>query len=271
VGEGKVIDEKILVSTGLSKEVVLKEIKLSELLSDANAAFSEAGKKYAVFGGTAINKVYLENPRFSEDVDVHLFDASLREARGCLEKMSGVRVEKPRRLFKEFYRFPLHYSFEEEGVGDDFINFDVALGLKKPKSAIVWGKTKSFLAKRGFPIPSASIPTYEVETFIAMKLLAIASRTEGKDLYDLNSLLAQKTFEASKVFTELYRYHDSLFDFQRVDKFFFEKILRDVKNADEKKLKRCDAFIPAENRVDWSVLKAQLAFLVKTKLAKKFR
>ncbi|MFH0973949.1 MAG: nucleotidyl transferase AbiEii/AbiGii toxin family protein [Candidatus Micrarchaeota archaeon] len=264
------IDERIFLATGLSKTVVLKELKLSELLSHANAVFSAAGRKHAVFGGTAINKAYLDNPRFSEDVDMHLFGASERQARDLLEKLPGVRVEAPQRLFKEFLRFPIRYSFEEEGV-DDVINFDVALGLKAPKSTVVWMEARSFLAKHGVLVPSALIPTYEVETLIAMKLLAAASRAEGKDLYDLNALLAEKNFDAGKVFTELYRYSDALFDFQRVDAFFFEKIMDGVRNASVNELRRFDAFIPVENRVDWSALKNQLLFSLETKLAKKFK
>ncbi|OIO26593.1 hypothetical protein COX85_00685 [Candidatus Micrarchaeota archaeon CG_4_10_14_0_2_um_filter_55_9] len=263
------INEKILFATGLTRDFACKELKLNEVLGEWNHVCLTNGANYALFGGTAINKVYLGNSRFSEDLDLHLFNASLKQATGLVKQLSGVKPGKSRRLFKAFHRFPLHYSVEEEGVEDDVINLDLSLSLKEPGSKIVLCKTRSFLNSYGLPVASLSIPTYELETLVAMKLLALTSRSEGKDFYDLTGLL-QLDFKPTKVFEELRVYNNSLFNFTRLDEHFFDRVLHHVDNASANELKRFDAFILSPHKPDWRVLKARLTHLIKTKLANRY-
>lgn len=264
------IDEKILVETGLSPAFVLKEAKLVEFLSRLDSACSGQGVKYALFGGTAINKTWLGQSlqRFSEDLDVHLFGCSLPKASQIISSLGAEKTSPPQQLFKEFYRFKLSYSDAELGVVDDFVNFDASLQLSAPKTKLVTRTARSFLSNYGFFLPSPSVYTYPAETLVAMKLLALGSRSAGKDFYDLYQLLKTVPFDSSVAMGEVHKYQGSLFDFQVARPEHLKQAVGSMKKTSDKELAKYDSFITIENRPDWSLLKRELARLVKTRFAK---
>lgn len=261
------IDEKIVFESGFSSTTILKEVKVCEFLSNLDRACAHVQQKYALFGGTATNKIYLQKEqRFSEDLDVHLFGCDTKKALRLAKVLGAEKVEGPMRIFQEFYRFKLYYSDEDLGIKEDFVSLDVGLKFKYPLTSLVQAKTRSFLQKYGFYVPLPVISTYPVETLIANKLLALKSRFEGKDYYDLYYLLKDTSFSRGKVLGELHKYKNSFFDFQQVGPVFLKELLLQVKNSSEKKLAEIDPFILAGNRPNWGLLKKDLVRLIKTKI-----
>ncbi len=265
------IDEKILIGTGLSREFIYKEQKLNRILADLNSVCLERGARYALFGGTAVNKIYLDCPRFSEDLDFHLFNTSPSKTQELLESISGVFVGKPERIFRGFYRFPLQYSDASQGIRSDVINADINLSLKKPVSKVVFARTKSFIEKYDVEYASGvRIPTYKIETLIAMKLLALSSRCEGKDLFDVWGLFSLE-FDVAVVMDELFKYQSSFFDFFRITPGFFSDLIELLKTSSESKLSKYDSFILMSNRPDWSSVKTDVIQLISTRFLPRFR
>jgi len=261
-----VFDDRVLLETGLTRGVLSRELRLNELLNDFSNACLDEGVNCALFGGTAINKIYLKGAaRFSEDLDMHAFSCSKKKVSSLLEDLS-FDVKGPARIFKEFYRWVL--GFEEDGV-PLAINLDCGLAYKAPLSKVVFGRTQSFLNSYGFRLPALRIPSYGPETLAAMKCLALMSRAEGKDYYDLHGLLKTQDLDVPKALGEAYKYKGALFDFVTVNDSFFEDVGRRIEETDAKDLRQCDVFIPIARRPDWESLKNELAFLVKKKLCKK--
>jgi len=259
------VSRKLLMETGLSASALSREVKLNEVLNDFNNACLDAGVDYALFGGTAINKLYLsEETRFSEDLDLHVFNSTKKKVESLLKELNGV-LKGPTRIFKEFYRWGL--TFEDEDLGGvESLNFDVGIGFKESPSEIVFRKSKSFLNDFGVPIASLRIPTYSAEAMVAMKCLALNSRAIGKDYYDLHHLLKTREINSSKALGEAYAFKDSLFDFVKISDGFYGEVLKRVQETDVKELRGCDAFIPIAYRPDWAALKNELVWLVKSKL-----
>ncbi len=261
------IEEKILVETGLSPAFVLKEAKLMEFLGRLDSACARQGVKYALFGGTAINKTCLEPSlqRFSEDLDVHFFGCSLPKVLQVASALGAEKTGNPEQIFKEFHRIRLSYSDAELGVAEDFVNLDAGLGIPAPKTKLVTKNAKSFLSKYGFFVSSPAIYTYPAETLIAMKLLATGSRSAGKDLYDLYQLLKTVPFDASVAMGEMHKYQGSLFDFQVARPEHLKQAIDSIKKMPEKELEKYGSFIALPNRPNWSILKKDLARLIKIK------
>lgn len=263
-------EDKMVLETGLPRTLLVKEWKLLQFMSSFDNASLSLKIDYSLFGGTAINKAYLgKAQRFSEDFDIHVF-GSFEKASMIIKSLGVKSVVGPSRIFKNFYRWELHYSDLESKVRDDCVNVDVML-LDKKLTETVRVKLHSFLedADRRFSI-TASAFTYPAETLIALKLLALHSRAEGKDYYDLYYMLSSVDFDSSKVLREVHKYKASLFDFQRVGKDFFEECVSKVRSAEESKLVAADTYVLAEKRPDWHSLKRDLARLLKLKLSKSF-
>ena len=261
-------EDKIVLETGLPRTLLLKEWKLLQFLSYFDNACLSSKIEYSLFGGTAINKAYLgKAQRFSEDLDVHVF-CSFEKASMIVKSLEAERVTGPSRIFRDFYRWELHYSDSESGVADDYMSIDVML-LERKLTETTRVRLHSFLedAGRSFSI-TASTFTYPPETLIALKLLALQSRAQGKDYYDLYYLLSSVEFERSKVLMEVHKYKSSLFDFQTVDRNFFEQCVKKVRLAEEHELEAADAYILADKKPDWTALKKDLARLLKLKLMK---
>lgn len=257
-----------MLETGLSKSFLLKEIKLNEALNDWVSLSATHGIDYSLFGGTAANKIYLDNQRFSEDIDLFVYGSTPKKIFSLLGKeMKGFkRVKPPSRIFRQCFRCALHYSIPEEGIEDDEINFDVNFNLKHAKSERVLAEPKSFLNAAGFIVRNAPVSTFKEATLAAMKLLCVNGREEGKDYYDLFRLLQKNFFKKSEVMSEAYKYHDSFFDFAWFNESFLSDAVNAVERADAKKLALCDQFILVEYRPEWSALKRDLVRLIRTRV-----
>lgn len=258
-----VVPENVLAESGLNLKFILKEIKLNELLAQWPASCAEQGVEYALFGGTAINKAYLRQPRFSEDADMLLYGTTMKKADALARSLKGFKASEPQRIFREMYRWTLDYAFDEQGVKDT-LQLDLNLNLKHAKTPPESNEMTSFLSKYGFVVFTPRVKVLPVETLAAMKMLAILDRSAGKDYYDLYNLLSQYKTQKSRLFNEAHKHASLLFDFTHLKETFLQDVLTSIKNADEKQLAACDAYIIKQHRPDWTALKKDLTRLIKT-------
>lgn len=136
-------------------------------------------------GGTAINRVYLKNKRFSEDIDLDIiFKGSLKQAlmrtKEIVNGLVGFQIARPR-IMKETIRYDLFY------INSLNHKDKIRLEFKLTKKASNYSKK---VVNFGFvPYDSALLNVYDIEEIIKQKIDCIFSRIEGKDFFDLYYLL----------------------------------------------------------------------------------
>lgn len=138
-------------------------------------------------GGTAVNRVYVKNKRFSEDLDFDIvFKGSLKRAvpltKDIMVNIKGFNIEGPRIMnytirYDLFYTNPLSHKDR------------IRLEFKAVKNASNYSKK---IVNFGFvPYDSSLLNVYEIEELIRHKIECILGRIEGKDFFDLYYLLEQ--------------------------------------------------------------------------------
>lgn len=259
------LPESVLVESGLSLDFALKEVKMNDLLGQLPILFAESRVSYALFGGTAINKAFLDQPRFSDDADFFVYGLDADKFDALLSGLDGFNVEKPRQIFRELFRWTLSYTDADFGLNGQ-IHLDANFNFKRPVTASQRIVLKSFLSGFGVLMALPRVDVLPLDTLVAMKLLALRSRFEGKDFYDLFRLLSQRPFSRSRIFAEARKYSQSLFDFQRFDESLIKRAPDFVRPADESVLKQADAYILKPHRPDWRALKKDLVRLLKTRI-----
>ena len=259
------ISEKTIEETGLSIGFIAKEIQLTKFLYQWPLACAKANTTYALFGGTAINKAFLGQPRFSEDVDVFLYSSGLNKASEIISTLQGFKPSLPRRIFGESYRWKLEYEDEDDGLKDS-IQLDLNLSQRKPKTKAENRTLDSFLSRHGYVLFKPQADVLPLPTLLAMKLNAIQNREEGKDYYDVYQILSNGVFAKKEVVAEAWKYHDSLFNFINFDEKIIEKTFEPIRKTDARQLASYDAFILKPHRPDWGALKKDLVRMIRTKI-----
>ncbi len=173
---------------GLSLQFVQKEFKVMDALAQVAQLSQKCGLDAVFKGGTALNKIYLrDKQRFSEDLDFDEFSGKSDSQRISsltllMKKITGFKVEGPWRYY-DTIRFECSYS-----RGDFLDHARVEFRLQKRKctlNPIGLETAVSAIASQSV----ANIPCYSLDDLVARKLLALADRTEGKDVWDAyNSL-----------------------------------------------------------------------------------
>jgi len=96
-------------------------------------------------GGTAINRVYLKNKRFSEDIDFDLlFKGNVKEAviktKEIVKKINGFDVARPR-IMKNTVRYDLFYINPLNHKDKIRLEFSVIKEAKNYSKKICWYKS----------------------------------------------------------------------------------------------------------------------------------
>ncbi len=136
-------------------------------------------------GGTAINRVYLKNKRFSEDIDFDLvYKGTVKQAlsrtREIINKIEGFTVARPR-IMKGTIRYDLYYNNPLNHKDK------IRLEFKVIKKASDYSKK---IVNFGFvPYESTLLNVYDLKKMIWNKIDCILNRMEGKDFFDLYHLL----------------------------------------------------------------------------------
>ncbi|MFH0863121.1 MAG: nucleotidyl transferase AbiEii/AbiGii toxin family protein [Candidatus Altiarchaeota archaeon] len=254
------------LKTGLGMNYLSKEEKISALLSELSGRLPE---EYVLKGGTALNRIYLQKQgvgRFSEDIDLDLvstqtLDKKIEETRKMMNGVNGFEIGTAR-LMHRTLRFDCSYQ-NELGVKDlirmeFYLSHDKLACAKKPE--------KTLISSAYAPSKSAFFNTYSLEDLLAGKILALYSRTEGKDVYDVFYGLEtdydrNMLKNALKIQAEFYKIKESPNELLRKTAEKLGTIATKSKYVGNS----TNHYIPQKMRPDWSIfirtLKLKLADL----------
>ena len=171
---------RISAKEELSLNFVAKDEMISKVLAKL-----QGFDNIILKGGTAINRVYLKNKRFSEDLDFDLiFEGSAKEAvpktKEIISKLTRITIEKPR-IMKNTIRYDLFYINPLNHKDRIMLEFKVI------KKAVNYSKK---VVNFGFvPSESALLNVYDAEELVLQKIDCILGRIEGKDFFDLYYLI----------------------------------------------------------------------------------
>ncbi len=164
----------------LSLNFTAKDEMISKILLDLQK-FNDI----VIKGGTAINRVYLKNKRFSEGIDFDvIFKGTAKEAlirtKEIVAALRGFTVEKPR-IMNETIRYDLFYMNPLNHQDKIRLEFRIIKKANNYSRKIV---------NFGFvPFESALLNVYNAEELIRNKIDCILNRIEGKDFFDLYYLM----------------------------------------------------------------------------------
>ena len=100
---------KLAAKNGISLNYIAKDETLSKIITKL-----EGNDKLILKGGTAINRVYINNKRFSEDIDFDLvFDGTIKEAitetDKIIIKLKDFEIDKPR-IMNNTIRYDVYFQ-----------------------------------------------------------------------------------------------------------------------------------------------------------------
>lgn len=172
---------EIVASTGFDRDLVLKDYYITVLLY----LMKEIEGIYFK-GGTALEKIFLNYHRISEDIDFTLtrdLETIKKEVAGVIEK-SGFfdKITKDKDV-DGFTRLIAHYSGSAKREGTVFIDLNQRGKLLLPpeKHAII-----HFYPEE---IPAFNFPTLAQEEMIAEKVVAAIGRNKPRDHFDLYRII----------------------------------------------------------------------------------
>lgn len=185
----------ISAKAGLPIDFVVKEFYLFNLMESVkNSTFST---KLIFKGGTALNTVYMDNLRFSEDLDFDLMQdvrhvdvrSYINQIMNVAEGFSSTETRKIRQTYMiDFiYTSPLG---KKDRVRLDIKTNMIHLSAKSPISSVMRSKIT------GQNI--SGILVYGFEDLLARKMNALASRMEGKDVFDVANSIKKANLKLLK-------------------------------------------------------------------------
>jgi predicted nucleotidyltransferase component of viral defense system len=252
----------IAAQHGLPLQYVVKEYHVFDVLGRITME-TAPGKNVVFKGGTALNKVFFSGiQRFSEDLDFDLDARTLAEAREWSERLAGKLVQRSfgdaARAYEvtEFRRvsgtIQFYCVFESVLGGRDHVRVDVA-----PKKIISAKPVEVKTARSDFTQQYVTgFAVYSLEDLTARKLHALATRCEGKDVYDVFNALPSCGAMRKPIEKMLESEEES-----GSAKDFLDKAIRRLRGADARALRNLtNPFIPSSKRPkDWGELKNDLA------------
>mgnify|MGYP001287348169 CR=1 FL=1 len=138
-------------------------------------------------GGTALNKIFLDYARLSEDLDFTLTRKLPEVEKNIKKKLKGTifnKITHDKRVEK-FVRLIVHYKqFHEEGTIFIDLNQKARLTEKSEKH-----KVPHFY--KGF-VPEFSVNTLSKDEMMAEKLAATIGRNKPRDHFDIHQILSKK-------------------------------------------------------------------------------
>ncbi len=172
----------------IPQAIIEKDYALSFALNAI--ADSKLSENLIFKGGTALNKVYFKEARFSEDLDFNVIkinkDQIIQELKEILDEkeMENVRFEK---IKEEKTNAGLKLSLKYTGplVHTQTINFDFNF-----RDNLILEPVKKSLIDT-YNLGEHSIMVLSLEEILAEKIHALASRSAPRDLYDTWFLLGK--------------------------------------------------------------------------------
>ena len=178
---------RLAFETGLSINYISKEHKITKILQKLNLLFE---KNLILKGGTGLNRGYLHNKaRFSEDIDLDFF-GKLEKIKEIMTEFDIYKLDKPR-FMNNILRYDCRYI--NENNQKDTVRIEFYFGKRN-----IVGKASKIILKSIIPDSEVVFNTYSFETLLAMKLIALHNRKEGKDIFDVFYSLA-KNYDRKKL------------------------------------------------------------------------
>ena len=138
-------------------------------------------------GGTALNKIFLDHERLSEDIDFTIttnLNTVEKEIKNRLKGTIFDKISHDKRVDK-FIRLIIHYKLFHD-AGTIFIDLNErAKLLLKPEKLEVKHFYKDF-------IPQFSVNTLSLKEMVAEKMAAAIGRNKPRDHFDLLSIISRK-------------------------------------------------------------------------------
>lgn len=173
---------RIAAKEELSLNMVAKDEVISEVLLQL-----QNNNDIVLKGGTAINRVYIKNKRFSEDIDCDLIfkgeiKAAIIRTNEIIDtiKIKGLTIARPR-IMKTIIRYDFTYINPLQNQDKIRVEFKVLPNTSSYSKKIV---------HVGFaPAEPVLMNVYDIEELIKQKMDCIMNRMEGKDFFDMYYLL----------------------------------------------------------------------------------
>ncbi len=195
-------------------------------------------------GGTAINRVYLKNKRFSEDIDFDIVSNgtikdTLNETKKIVERLDGFNIKRAR-IMKETIRYDIAYTNSLNHLDKIRLEFRA---IKK-----AFNFEKRIVNFAFVPFESALLDVYDIEKLIKDKVRCVLNRQEGKDFFDLYYLIDL----THKPINELKNDKEKIL--KKID--LEKKQIIDVANI-------VNHYIPRQKRPDWDIFLEELKDKIK--------
>ncbi len=246
----------IAIRSGLPLQFIFKEFHLMNIASKIAMVIYSESNTLVLKGGTALNKVYIQRmQRFSEDLDFDLVskDAS-RKISGFSKKLASTLKEYEIDEFKKIRNTVQFYCIYKTPLGGkDNVRVDIS-----PKLLVTAKPIENREIYSEFTHSSVTgLKTYSIEDLTARKMNALASRSEGKDLYDVSMVLPLCSIKILRT---------AIGDMLKSEgqdvtiTEFMNKMFEHLKKNDMVKLRNLtNPFIPIRRRPkDWSELRNNL-------------
>ena len=189
-------------------------------------------------GGTAINRVYLKNKRFSGDIDFDLiFKGNAKQAlsrtKEIIDALKDFIIEKPR-IMNKTIRYDVYYINPLNYKDRIMVEFNIAQKV---------GNYSRKIVNFGFvPYASSLLNVYDLKELIMQKIECIMNRIEGKDFFDLYYLI-----DLSKDIKEIKMHKEEIIKRAK----FEEEQIKSIANI-------LNHYIPRNQRPNWGVFLDEL-------------
>jgi predicted nucleotidyltransferase component of viral defense system len=166
-------------------------------------------KNMVLKGGTAIRKVYVENYRFSDDLDFTLTElVSIKETKDQIEKSIKMAKEESGIDFLVDFEigccdsgFTAKIYFHISRRGGLPLKIKLDLTLPANEILLLPPEEKSIIHLFSDKC-SAKVPVYSLDEIVAEKIRTLFQRTRPRDLYDIWFFIVMHRREVSKIFVD---------------------------------------------------------------------
>ena len=246
----------IAIRYGLPLQFVFKEFHLVDVISQIAALTAQKPDSLVFKGGTALNKAYLQKiQRFSEDADFDLVTKNAgKELSGFSKSLaSGLKGYKITEFRRVHTTIQFYCMYETPLGSKDHVRIDIA-----PKKLLTAKPLETNQIVSEFTHSSISgMKMYSVEDLTARKMNALATRAEGKDVYDVHMAFPMCSGDVLRTAIKLMLKSE---DSSETVESFMQRVVIRLKKSDPKKMRNLtNPFIPAANRPkSWEELKNDL-------------
>lgn len=187
-------------------------------------------EKLAFRGGTALNKLFLENAsRYSEDIDLVQLNAEpIGKLLGKIKTIVNPILGKPKWKLNSG-RATLLYKYTPESTEViDSGKLEIEINTREHFS--IFG-TEDFIhsMENRWYSGKANIRTYTLEELMGTKLRALYQRKKGRDLFDVWYVLSNKMVDIEKMVYAFMKYME--FENNKISRAMFEENLAEKLNS----------------------------------------